>query len=287
MRGWCGCRGTPDAPRRARGYSHREDLDPLGLAPMTDNEYFVFAEGMAAGGYYATAEDYLRFAAALRRGLLLSVESQTAAFTTSPHSPAPCGYGLGFQLLEYGGKPTWGHGGGGRYGIGTHFATFADGSWTVAVMGNRDLELATQVLAPLLTFLARQHQRTRARYSAVSTRSNAERDPDLITRNKYHSDGTSTHAPPTNPIPTSRSVIARANAQPHISAPTAKRIAVPLLQRFARSSHTGSPVVSHFRSASTISAGMPMPITAKMMWKPRLTAIWVRAAIRSDTVWDG
>lgn len=157
MRGWCDCMGTPDAPRRARGYSHREDLDPLGLAPMTDNEYFVFAEGMAAGGYYATAEDYLRFAAAMRRGLLLDSASQAAAFTKAPHSPSPRGYGLGFQLQEYGGKPTWGHGGGGgRYGIGTQFATFADGSWTVAVMGNRDLELATHLLAPLMTFLARQ-----------------------------------------------------------------------------------------------------------------------------------
>lgn len=157
MRGWCDCMGTPDAARRARGYSHREDLDPLGLAPMTDNEYFVFAEGMAAGGYYATAEDYLRFAAAMRRGVLLDNASQREAFTRSPHSPAPRGYGLGFQLIEYGGKPSWGHGGGGgRYGIGTQFATFADGSWTVAVMGNRDLELANQVLQPLMTFLARQ-----------------------------------------------------------------------------------------------------------------------------------
>ena len=50
-----------------------------------------------------------------------------------------------------------------------------------------------------------------------------------------------------------------------LTAPTAKRIAVPLLQRFARSSQTGSPVLSHLRSANTISAGMPMPITAKMM----------------------
>lgn len=157
MRGWCDCMGTPDAPRRARGYSHREDRDPLGLAPMTDNEYFVFAEGMAAGGYYATAEDYLRFAAAMRRGVLLDTASQREAFTRGPHSPAPRGYGLGFQLMEYGGKPNWGHGGGGgRYGIGTQFATFADGSWTVAVMGNRDLELANQVLQPLMSFLARQ-----------------------------------------------------------------------------------------------------------------------------------
>jgi hypothetical protein len=59
--------------------------------------------------------------------------------------------------VSYGGKPSWGHGGGGgRSGVGTQFATFTDGSWTVAVMGNRDLYLATELLRPLMTFLARQ-----------------------------------------------------------------------------------------------------------------------------------
>ena len=32
----------------------------------------------------------------------------------------------------------------------------------------------------------------------------------------------------------------------------------------------------------TISTGIPMPTTAKMMWKARETAIWERAARRSD-----
>jgi hypothetical protein len=68
-----------------------------------------------------------------------------------------------------------------------------------------------------------------------------------------------------------------------LTAPTAKRIAVPLLQRFARSSQTGSRVRIHLRSASTMSAGMPIPITAKMMWKASDMAICDRAASRSDT----
>jgi len=157
MTGWCDCMGTPAAPRRAYGYSFREDQDPLGVGEPTDNEYFVFAEGIAAGGYYATAEDYLRFAAAMRRGLLLDASHQALAFTQTPQSPAQRGYGLGFALVSYGGKPSWGHGGGGgRSGVGTQFATFIDGSWTVAVLGNRDLYLATEVLRPLMTFLALQ-----------------------------------------------------------------------------------------------------------------------------------
>ncbi len=157
MRGWCDCMGTPDAPRRAVGYSHREDHDPFGFGPPTDNEYFIFAEGIAAGGYYATAEDYLRFAAAVRRGALLDSVHSARWRTKSPQSTAASPYGLGVQLVPYGGKPAWGHGGGGgRSGVGTQFATFDDGSWTVAVMGNRDLVLANELLRPLMTFLAKQ-----------------------------------------------------------------------------------------------------------------------------------
>ena len=67
------------------------------------------------------------------------------------------------------------------------------------------------------------------------------------------------------------------------TAPMANRIAVPLAQRLARSRHSRSPVFRYRRSATTISTGMPMPTTAKMMWKPSETAICERAAKRSDT----
>lgn len=155
MRGWCDC--IEPSAQRAVGYSFREDQDPLGLEQPTDNEYFIFPGGNGAGGYYATAADYLGFAAAMRRGLLLSGAQQALMFTKTPQSPSPRGYGLGMELVSYGGKPSWGHGGGGgRSGVGTQFATFTDGSWTVAVMGNRDLYLATELLRPLMTFLARQ-----------------------------------------------------------------------------------------------------------------------------------
>src|SRR5829696_3429560 len=66
------------------------------------------------------------------------------------------------------------------------------------------------------------------------------------------------------------------------TAPTANRIAVPFAHRLARSSATGSRVRCHRRSASTMSAGMPIPTTAKMMWKASDMAICDRAASRSD-----
>ena len=66
------------------------------------------------------------------------------------------------------------------------------------------------------------------------------------------------------------------------TAPTANRIAVPLAHRLASSRQMGSPVFCHRRSASTMSTGMPIPTTAKTMWKASDIAIWDLAASRSD-----
>ena len=49
------------------------------------------------------------------------------------------------------------------------------------------------------------------------------------------------------------------------TAPTANRIAAPFDQRFASSRYTASPVRRHRCSAITMSAGSPIPTTAKMM----------------------
>jgi hypothetical protein len=67
------------------------------------------------------------------------------------------------------------------------------------------------------------------------------------------------------------------------TAPTTNTMAVPLAHRRASSSHTGSPVRIHHPSAMTMSNGMPMPMVAKIMWKPSDTAICRRAASRSST----
>ncbi len=60
-------------------------------------------------------------------------------------------------LNSFEGRSAWGHGGGGgRSGIGVEFGAMQDGSWSLAVMGNRDLSDARQVYTPLMRFLARQ-----------------------------------------------------------------------------------------------------------------------------------
>src|SRR5687767_1999305 len=66
------------------------------------------------------------------------------------------------------------------------------------------------------------------------------------------------------------------------TAPTAKRIAVPLAQRMASLRKTGFPVFSHMPSAMAIITGMVMPATEKRMWKASDIAICARAARRSD-----
>src|SRR5450756_2639590 len=69
------------------------------------------------------------------------------------------------------------------------------------------------------------------------------------------------------------------------TAPTANRIATPLAHCLASSRYSGSPVRSHRHSASTIIRGIPIPISANTMWKPREIAICERAASRSVTLY--
>lgn len=157
MSGWCDCMGMVGAPRRAVGYTHNEENDPFGELTVTDNEGFLGAEGIAAGGYYGTATDYLKLAHALRSGVLLSDSTRAQMWTATQLSGPGRPYGMGFVLNDVDGHPTFGHGGGGgRSGVGVEFSSFRDGSFTVAAFGNRDLYLAGEVAKPILKFLAVQ-----------------------------------------------------------------------------------------------------------------------------------
>lgn len=157
MTGWCDCMGMKGAPRRAVGYTHDEENDPFGELAVTDNEGFIGVEGIAAGGYYATATDYLKLGHALRSGMLLSDSTRTLMWTATQLSGPARPYGMGFVLNDVDGHPTFGHGGGGgRTGVGVEFSSFRDGSFTVATFGNRDLYLAGEVAKPILKFLAAQ-----------------------------------------------------------------------------------------------------------------------------------
>src|SRR3990172_2933429 len=65
------------------------------------------------------------------------------------------------------------------------------------------------------------------------------------------------------------------------TAPTAKRTAVPRAQRLASSRKTGFPVRRCAASAITMRSGIPIPATAKRMWKAKSIAICARASSSS------
>ena len=68
----------------------------------------------------------------------------------------PGGYGYGFITQEFSGKKIFGHGGGGaNSGINSDMKIFADGSYTVIVMGNYDSPAADDLNYEITRLLAR------------------------------------------------------------------------------------------------------------------------------------
>ena len=146
-------------PNRATGYANGAD-DPLGLEPRRSNIMTIGNLGNGAGGSYASAPDMLAFSRALLGHRVLS--PATTAMFTAPKmdfagSPRPERYGYGFSVRECGGRLVIGHGGGGpNSGISATFLTFADGSWTIAVLTNYDPPVGDDFAHGLCEFLARQ-----------------------------------------------------------------------------------------------------------------------------------
>jgi CubicO group peptidase (beta-lactamase class C family) len=140
-------------PDLAVGYARFED-DPLGIGPRRPNHYFLQWKGSAAGGGYSTAPDLLKFVHALRSHRLLSRE--TTETLLRPQAPGGW-YGFGFQIREVRGKTLLGHGGGGPgSGIESELTWFADGSWTLILLGNYDPPAVSELAGKIVDFLARR-----------------------------------------------------------------------------------------------------------------------------------
>jgi CubicO group peptidase (beta-lactamase class C family) len=119
-------RGDPTSSR-AVGY----------LASGETNSGTLAKLGAPAGGGYASANDLLRFATALRAGKIVTRE--TLGLMTTKHSTmGPAGYGYGFGVIQ---SPNWSEGffghNGEAPGISADMAMFASG-WTVIVLSNVD-----------------------------------------------------------------------------------------------------------------------------------------------------
>jgi CubicO group peptidase (beta-lactamase class C family) len=140
-------------PNRAVGYARFED-DPFALQPRRANWAFLGAQGNAAGGFYSTAPDLLRFARALLRNRFLSrtmTQTITSRQGLMPH------YGYGFFVEDFDGREVIGHGGGGpNSGVNTELKIFRDGSYTVAVLSNYDAPTAQDLARRITEFLALQ-----------------------------------------------------------------------------------------------------------------------------------
>ncbi|HEX6750753.1 MAG TPA: serine hydrolase domain-containing protein [Longimicrobium sp.] len=136
----------------AVGYGRFDD-DPLGMNPRRPNWAFLGLRGTPAGGFYSTAGDMARFAQALRGGKLVSA-AMVERLTTVKEGGLR-NYGYGFQVFEVDGEGVVGHdGGGGSSGINSDLYWLADGSWTVAVMGNYDAPAAQRVARAIMGFVA-------------------------------------------------------------------------------------------------------------------------------------
>jgi CubicO group peptidase (beta-lactamase class C family) len=137
----------------AVGYGWFDD-DPLGVNPRRPNWAFLGMRGTPCGGFYSTAGDMVRFARALRSGRLVS--PAMVERLTSPKDGLH-DYGYGFQAFGTGARAVRGHdGGGASSGINSDLYWVADGSWTVAVMGNYDAPSAQRVARGIIGFLAGQ-----------------------------------------------------------------------------------------------------------------------------------
>ena len=124
------------------GYPDRDHLDgiPVGLTTFFESESAPVPNtgvlpwrGSAHGGGVASANDMLRFFAALKKGRLLAPE--TVELATRP-GETPW-YGLGF-VAQGGEHPQWGHGGG-SYGMSVAAQTYPSKGATFVCLAARDM----------------------------------------------------------------------------------------------------------------------------------------------------
>lgn len=117
-------------PHRARGY-RRNGSGEIQNCALSDT-----SNKIPGGGLVSTAEDLVRFAVALDRGLLLRRETLEEMFTRQKLRDGRLGpYGLGWQIDRRGGR-TWISHSGGQPGVSTFLLTTPKEGMAVAVMAN-------------------------------------------------------------------------------------------------------------------------------------------------------
>lgn len=123
--------GARDAPGEniATGYTNLNPFDPDGVGFRWSNIYFIAATGTPAGGGYSTAGDLAAFASALRNHVLLDETNTDLWFRNFDASHS-------ISLLRYAG---------GAMGVSTSFNVDLSGGYTIVVLSNYDMPVATGV----------------------------------------------------------------------------------------------------------------------------------------------
>ncbi|HEX2033042.1 MAG TPA: serine hydrolase domain-containing protein, partial [Chloroflexota bacterium] len=117
-----------------------EGLRPeMASQPRSENTPWLGHKGTSAGGSYATVEDLLAFAGALRAHRLLSPQTTDLMVASKVESTLATaeGYGYGFVVSSLHGARIVGHGGSGP-GVSTNLDLFLDHGLTAVVLSNYD-----------------------------------------------------------------------------------------------------------------------------------------------------
>jgi CubicO group peptidase (beta-lactamase class C family) len=137
-----------DAGMVRSGYPSKTSLPPgtaVGYTPdgrgsVRPNDHELPHKGSSAGGGYASARDWARFAWGLARGKLVSESSRQKMFAIQllPDPRAPdFGMGLGFVVAHIDGDVMAGHNGG-FPGVSTSLQFFLKKGYAIVVLSNRD-----------------------------------------------------------------------------------------------------------------------------------------------------
>jgi CubicO group peptidase (beta-lactamase class C family) len=114
--------------------------------------------GSPAGGAISTADDLVRFAAALRGGRLVS--DRTFAAMTTPRHRTPFGdqYGYAMEIHDIYGQTVVGHGGG-FPGVNTHLYLVLGSPYTVVILANQDPPAEAYVGSMVVALVAEKAKR--------------------------------------------------------------------------------------------------------------------------------
>lgn len=117
-------------PHRARGYQRGPGGEIQNCAPADTSSK------VPGGGMISTAGDLVRFVTALERGVLLTKPAVEQMFTSQrTRDGRPTGYGLGWKVVELGGRKWVGHSGS-QQGASAVLLSLPTGGVTVALMAN-------------------------------------------------------------------------------------------------------------------------------------------------------